>query len=415
MKKAFLILIIAVIASPSWSQSLSTVRGKTKDGKSLHVTYYHGATEDYIESVNYQLIDELKANVAKLQADNKELQGKLDAANKRIKETEKNADRSANEQITNLQSQIEDNEGQIVQLNLDIKRLQLQLDSTATKADADYQRLQKTISEKDQHIIQLNMQQAQPKKAHYTPVIGIEGSLGLIVPMNCFSDRWSETRKTNMKFDVYFGTSSLLKAFPLSIEGGAGLRTFSLGARQNAHTFTKSASDYDAIDYNAIYQYSDLWEDLDLTYVDIPVRICIGHPIKDQVTVYAKFGVTPSINIKSDYHASGTYTIKGHYPQWGIVLEDIEELGFVSQQEYGKDEHPSISKFILWGNVALGANIPVGKIPLQMNAGISLDYSLMSIGSALESDAMPEGKGLLPNGGKVLVPGVNIGVIYLLK
>ena len=149
MKKAFLILIIAVIASPSWSQSLSTVRGKTKDGKSLHVTYYHGATEDYIESVNYQLIDELKANVAKLQADNKELQGKLDAANKRIKETEKNADRSANEQITNLQSQIEENEGQIVQLNLDIKRLQLQLDSTTTKADTDYQRLQKTISEKD--------------------------------------------------------------------------------------------------------------------------------------------------------------------------------------------------------------------------------------------------------------------------
>lgn len=414
MKKAFLILFIAVIASPSWSQSLSTVRGKTKDGKSLQVTYYHGATEDYIESVKYQLLDELKANVAKLQADNKELQGKLDAANKRIKEMENSSNRSTNEQIANLQSQIDENETQIQQFNLDIERLHHQLDSMASKAESDSNKAQEALKEKDRQIVSLNIQQSKAPKSQPSPVIGIEGSLGLIVPMNCFSDRWSETRKANMQFDVYFGTSRLIKAFPLSIEGGVGLRTISLGAQQNAHTFTKSALD-DIYPYNAIYQYSDLQEDLSLTYVDIPIRICIGQPVKDQVTVYAKFGVTPSINIKSDYHASGTYTIKGHYPQWGIVLEDIEELGFVSQQEYGEDEQPSINKFVLWGHLALGANIPVGKIPLQVNAGISLDYSLMSIGSAQESDALPEGKGLLPNGGKVLVPGVNIGVIYLLK
>ena len=415
MKKAFLFLIIAAIVSPSWSQSLSTVRGKTKDGKSLQVTYYHGASEDYIETVKYQVLDELQAKVNKLQAENKDLQGKLDAANRRVKEMGENANKSTNELIENYQAQIAENKGQIQLLNLEIERLQHQLDSVNTKVSEDNQRLQKTIVEKDQHIAQLNSQQAQSQKGNSSPVIGIEGGLGLIVPLTCSNDRWTETGKTNMQFDVFYGTSSLTNAFPISIEGGVGIHKFSLSAGQNAHTYTMAANDYDGVSYNALYYYSDLQEDLALTYLDFPIRISIGQAIKNQVTLYAKFGLTPSININANYLASGTYTIKGQYSQWGIILEDIEELGFVSQQEYSEGEQPTISKFVLWGNVAFGANIPLGEIPLQLNAGVKLDYSLMSLGTAQESAAMPEGKGLLPNGGKTFIPGINIGVIYLLK
>ena len=58
MKKLFLILIVTAITSTAWSQSqLSTVRGKTKDGKTVKVEYYQGAVEDVIKSVKYQLVE----------------------------------------------------------------------------------------------------------------------------------------------------------------------------------------------------------------------------------------------------------------------------------------------------------------------------------------------------------------------
>ena len=80
MKKILLTIAITLLVTVAWAQSqLTTVRGKTKDGKTIKVEYYQGTVEDYVESVKYQLVDELQAKVA-------DLQTKLDAANKQIKD-----------------------------------------------------------------------------------------------------------------------------------------------------------------------------------------------------------------------------------------------------------------------------------------------------------------------------------------
>lgn len=415
MKKTFLILIIISIASVSWSQSLSTVRGRTKEGKTFQVTYYHGASEDYIESVKYQLIDELQAKVTKLQGENKELQNKLDAANKRLKEVNDNANQSTNEQIVRLQDQLEEKEVQILLLNQELDQLRIQFDSLSSIAIADQQDMQQKINEKDQRIAELSGLAKRAPKPAVSPIIGLEGGFGQVIPNGSINENWNEKDQISMQFDVFFRTPRLFKAFPMAVEAGVGLHYFGLSAETKAHSLNIEATDYDGFTYNALYNYTDLKENLTLAYLNIPIQLYIGQTIRDQVTVYAKIGVTPSINLISDYEGTGTYSIKGYYPQWGALLEDMEELGFVSGQDYGEEAKPSINKFILWSNVAIGASMPFGRTPLQLNAGMKLDYSLMSIGKAEESDTMSEGRGLLPNGGQVLVPNINLGLIYLLK
>ena len=72
MKKLFLILMMTGLAMTATAQSqLSTVRGKTKDGKTLKVQYYKGSVEDVIQSVSYSVVDELNA---KLEKANKEIE-----------------------------------------------------------------------------------------------------------------------------------------------------------------------------------------------------------------------------------------------------------------------------------------------------------------------------------------------------
>ena len=427
MKKAFFILIITAITSAAWSQSLSSVNGKTLDGKTLQVTYYHGASEDYIQTVKYQLVDELQSKITKLQNETKELQSRLDAANRRMKEMENDANASKSEQSSQLQNQIAKNNEQVQQLNHEIERLHFQLDSLSLKSANDVQDLQSIIEEKSQRIAeyqeqiqqqeqkQKQQQQSPTQKPVTSPVIGIEANLGQVNPGKGINGQWQKVDALSMKYSVYFRTANLTKTFPLSIEAGVGYQSFGLKAKTNAHSLTNAANDYDGFAYNAIFNYSDLQENLKFNNLIIPIRLYIGRTIKNQTTAYAKIGLTPSIVLNSNYQSSGSYSIKGYYPQWGVLLENMEELGFVDDQQYCELGQPSVNKFVLWGNLSLGVNIPLGRAPIQINAAIDMDYSITSLGKAEECDVMPNGKGLLSQGGNVLIPGVNVGLIYLLK
>lgn len=419
MKKALFIFIITAISSAAWSQSLSTVSGKTLDGKTIKVTYYHGTSEDYIQSVKYQLVDELQAKVNKLQGESRDLQNRLDAANKRIKEVEETAVNSRSEQSSQFENQIAKNQEQVSQLNQEISSLRSQLDSIASKSAAEKHSLQLTIDEKNQYIAEIQQQQKQQeeqaKKPISSPAIGIMASLGQVSPINCVNEYWQKENELSMKYYLFYRTSSLAGSFPLSIEAGLGYHSFSLKAKRAAHSLANATSDCDGIAYNAIYNYSDLQECLKLNSLIVPISIYIGRTIKSQTTVYAKLGLTPSVVLSSNYQASGTYSVKGYYPQWGALLENISELGFIDGKQYEYLDQPNINKFVLWGNVSLGVNIRLGRAPIQINAGIDVDYSITSLGKAVECDEMPNGRGLLPKEGNVLIPGVNVGLIYLLK
>ena len=85
MKKLVLIIAATIMTTAAWAQSqLQTVKGKTKDGKSINVQYYKGTAQDFIESVKYQLVDELKADNKSKQNSINDLQSQLNKANKRI-------------------------------------------------------------------------------------------------------------------------------------------------------------------------------------------------------------------------------------------------------------------------------------------------------------------------------------------
>lgn len=409
MKKTFLFLLLTTFVATSWAQSLSKVQGKTKDNKTLKVTYYHGASEDYIETVSYQLVDELQAKANKLQNEVKQLQNKLDAANKN-KSLNESSNKSAAEQVKQLDEQVKQKEQQIQDLNNQIARLQTQLDSVSMKATSDKQKLENDIIKKDQQIAELQ------EKPTSSSVIGAEANFGHIVPINCIRQEWTGNNKVSMQFNLYYGSPSLIETFPLSIEGGLGIHMFSLSAQQSAHTNKTWYCDNEGDSVQAIYNYSDLKEELALTYLDIPIRICFGHALKGKTTVYAKIGLTPSISLSSNHTTQGSYSVKGYYQKWGLLLEDIEELGFLNDQDCNSiEEKPTINKFVLWGNLAVGANVALGELPIQVSAGMKIDYSIMRIGMTEKSNTVPDGQGLLLEGGNVLIPSVNVGLIYLLK
>lgn len=153
MKKLLLTLVIITLSMAAFAQSkLSTVRGKTKDGKTIKVEYYQGTAEDAIESVKYQLVDELQAKL-------NTLQGKLDATTAQLKKCQKQSDDSDADdiQVTMLQNLILMKDAQIDSLNIQVQQKQEQLQLAIASGSAiELARLTKELDEKKSEISSLN-------------------------------------------------------------------------------------------------------------------------------------------------------------------------------------------------------------------------------------------------------------------
>ena len=162
MKKLFLILIMTATVATAWAQSqLSTVRGKTKDGKTIKVDYYKGTVEDVIQSVKYQLVDELQADKKDLQSRANTLQTKLDAANKQVKELQKRLEDCGDvNEIKRLKTQLAEKENTITGLRKDIATLNKQLEDCVPVSDDDLDlaELREQIAQKQDTISLLSKQ-----------------------------------------------------------------------------------------------------------------------------------------------------------------------------------------------------------------------------------------------------------------
>lgn len=395
MRKIFPVIVLTVMATTVMAQShLTTVRGKTKEGKTIKVEYYKGSVEDYVESVKYQLVDELQARV-------NDLQEKLDAANKQIKDLNKGGGQT--KQISELNGQILVLNERIKSLNRELSEKNISYDSIVTVNNGLVNSLlecEKQVEQLQQEVVRLNL--AVVGHPQPTAVFGATLGVGPVLAKGV-EEGWASDVNWVKKVEVYFGTASLSYSFPISIEAGVGIRSFAFSASRTPYEYVESGIDADGDSFQAMYSFGTLQERLSLTYLDIPVRACFGQPGKDHVGVYAKIGVTPSVKIADKFQGSGTYTLKGYYPQWDVTLENISELGFGSDLEYYTDvNEPEVNAFVVWGNAILGAYVPFKGTHLLLNAGLGLDVPLMNLAKT--------------NAGKrAVMPSFEIGLVYTLK
>ena len=404
MKKILLTIAVTLLFTAVWAQSqLTTVRGKTKDGKSIKVEYYQGTVEDYVESVKYQLVDELQARVS-------DLQGKLDAANKQLKSSQgsgssgNNAEiKRLNNQINELNKTLDDLQGQLVTSELDKDSIALANANLLEQVDA----FEKRVDDLEKELAKAS---SWPTGlANTKPIVGVAFGLGPAFLRDELAEGWSKDVHWAMKVEVYGGTPRLSKSFPISVEGGLGIRSYKLSASSTACVTEKDDVDADGDSYHAIYNFSNRTESLSLTYLDIPIRACFGQPAMGRMGVYAKVGVTPSVKLASSFKGTGTYSLKGYYPQWDVTLENIHELDFGNGFDcYDDDVKPELNGFVLWGNLLLGGYMPFGDSPLLLNAAVCLDIPFVGAGKITDEVH------LIGNHGMVVIPSFEIGLVIAL-
>ncbi len=458
MKKTLLIFLMMAMTFGVLAQSqLNTIRGKTKDGKTIKIDYYKGSVEDYVESVKYQVVDELQSKVNDLQKEvvkaNKSVEDQkktMAELNRRITELEQGRSDSSDtesfkKQVAAKEAEIQSLNGRIAILNEEIKKtneriavLNVQdaeqlkdgkasseldgslllsenkaLRDTLSNKEETIRRLNTSLTEADQRIEQLGKEcerqialakeTSRMSKPARAPVIGLSYAVGpAFVRSTDLDEIWTKAIRTGNVFQLYYGTPRLAENFSVLVEMGAGIRRFEAGIHFNACQKTfENQTDADGQTYTALYAFSDMQEVLSLTYFDIPVCVCLGQPAKDRIAAYLSLGLTTSIKVSSKFEGEGAYSLRGYYPQWDVTLENISELGFANDVKAYDGVHPEFKSINLWANVAFGAYVPFGCLTVKphpsnvvLKAGLKGDMSLKSLSSTKKTSS-----------DKALVPG----------
>lgn len=414
MKKIFLIIAATIMVSTAAQSQVLTVKGKTREGKSINVQYTKGAGQDYIESVKYQLVDELKAENQKKQNSINDLQYQLNKANKRIDNLSDQLKKSGNSsQNTEMQEQLNQKQSEIDALNARIEALNKQLEATEQE-NSNLHRQLDSIKEVNR---QLSLNKQRQGKS---PLIGVEVGMGTVfMAANKLNNPWEKNGLTwNKQADIYFGTGRLMEGFPLSAEVGIGFRSLPMSAIIKEYEIENNQQvlDVDNMQFTPIYDFNDYTEKLTMNCVELPIRLCIGQPNKDKVSLYAKVGVTPSLILSSKLSSGGTYSKKGYYDDWNVTFEDIEELGFTSEAVEDSQTVTADTRFNLWANAAFGAYVPLSP-SLFLNLGAKVDYPILKASSfqkdIKESITLPDG--LTKYSGRMPIPNLQAGIVYTLN
>lgn len=185
--------------------------------------------------------------------------------------------------------------------------------------------------------------------------------------------------------------------------------------------------DIDNTYFNAILNYKNINESVNLSYFDIPLFIEYGKPNLTKSSIWIQTGIKASFLIAKNFTGKGDYSSKGYYPQWDTELYNIPYLGFYNNKTAYENAEFKFSPFVLWWTLSGGVNIPLTNFNENtlsnfiLKIGAKAEYSLTRI-SKESSDPYFSGASFRTNqsnmlggdGARIFSLKFEIGLIYSL-
>lgn len=131
-------------------------------------------------------------------------------------------------------------------------------------------------------------------------------------------------------FSKFFGLSS-----------GIGYNLFS--SQLSLGTYQNNVNSIDS--ENEVYELkvsgSDIKEQQKIGYLSIPLYLNLRLPFSKSVGFFLQPGINLSIPLSKTFSSTGTFTYKGYYPAYNVMLENLPEYGFSTDlfsPSHGKPE-----------------------------------------------------------------------------
>ena len=280
----------------------------------------------------------------------------------------------------------------------------------------------KQVELNDIHRVEIDLAGRNPLKVERREHVSINSIvLNAGYGWSSISNDWPDELKENFyknsgsawQFSVHFRKQFMKEAaindrvfdVPTAVAFGAGIGLSHYKKSIGFKSFEEQLdeTDKDGDNYKAHLIYSDVTEELGLTYLDIPLYLEFGKPSMTKFQPYARIGLKGSLLISNNPSRAGSFSSTGHYNRVDgktvdVILFDISDLEFANNRDFAYDKKTApelnLNSFVLWSTVAAGVNIPLSSPDkdvlrnIILRLGVKWDYSLMPVSSNIENESV---------------------------
>lgn len=187
--------------------------------------------------------------------------------------------------------------------------------------------------------------------------INVSPGISTIKNSNLSSDIWKS--ENNLGYNVSLGFFHSLSSWA-KVKLGVGFSSYSTHLTGNGEFKSPEFKDIDNDTYIESLKLTNVEYNINPMYLTVPLVIELGNPNINKVGYYVDFGFEYAYLINENGSASGSYSTKGIYPQWGVTIENVPELGFYSEKNLDSEWSLQKSNYSIKGGA--GITVPLSGI-----------------------------------------------------
>jgi hypothetical protein len=181
-----------------------------------------------------------------------------------------------------------------------------------------------------------------------------------------------------------------IKNSAFGIESGLHFDSYSadLSTNDYSQNSIQGMKDPEQDSYHLIVSANGVNDNIKLSYLGIPLLVNYRFWLKKPFInyIYANAGIKASFLLNGTSTLNGTSSYSGYYPQWDIVIKDIDYLDFYSNHGFNKKSDLEIKSFMISAVISAGVSIPLKKPEFSIVAGFDFGYSPMNISNYSAQD-----------------------------
>lgn len=113
-----------------------------------------------------------------------------------------------------------------------------------------------------------------------------------------------------------------------AVSSGARFSTFNGTVSLNNYQDKFNTSDSEGEVYERRVTGLGINEEQHISFVGVPMALDFRIPLRAGIGFFIRPGVIVELPVKTSYHSTGTFTYKGYYQKYNVVLENLPAYGF---------------------------------------------------------------------------------------
>jgi hypothetical protein len=185
-----------------------------------------------------------------------------------------------------------------------------------------------------------------------------------------------------------FGTAEIGYFFSKNIGLSTGIGFSSYSSLVTLGTYQNNVSSVDTENetYELRVNASGIEEEQKTGFLTIPFCINLRLPFSSSVGFFLQPGISLAVPLSKTYHSSGTFTYKGYYSAYNVLLENLPAYGFPTELRSSSNGDLELNPLNFNAIVSAGLDFTI-KNKIQIGIGACYDRSLTSISKYGSADS----------------------------